>query len=365
MMRSAVLHRDMGIETEVLSLDPPDSPHVAAFPFRVHAMGKLIRRYGYTPKLKRWIGQHAQDYDAAVVHGLWNYAVVGGGRALLRAGLPYVVFTHGMMDPWFRAAYPRKHFAKQMFWWAQQGKVLNRAQIVLFTSQEEMKLAGNVFRGAHYQGQVVAYGAAVPEVGNAAANAERFRALCPELGTAPYLLFLSRIHEKKGADILVEAFARNAAARPDLHLVIAGPDQVGLVAKLRKQAAAAGLSERIHFPGMITGEAKWGAYFGAEAFTLPSHQENFGIAVAEALGCGLPVITTDKVNIWREIAAARAGFIGRDEVDDFSGLLRDWITLPAARKDEMREAARACHRENFSLDGAANALRTVLEEISQ
>lgn len=363
MRLSALLQREMGVETEVLSVDEPDSPHVAAFPLKVHAMGRMIKPYGYTPRLARWIALHARDYDAAVVHGLWNHAVVGGGRALIRAGLPYVAFTHGMMDPWFRTTYPRKHFAKQLLWWGLQGRVLNRAQRVLFTSEEEMRLAEGVFRGASYHGEVIAYGAAVPLASDCTDGESLFRSLCPRLGASPYLLFLSRIHAKKGADILLEAFARSGALRPELHLVIAGPDEVGLTKSLLARALELGISDRVHFPGMVTGAAKWGAYLGAEAFALPSHQENFGIAVAEALGCGIPVLTTNKVNIWREIEAARAGLIGRDELADFTRVLQDWIALPDERKSEMRVAAKDCHTKQFSVATAARALKAVLEDI--
>lgn len=359
---SATRQYSMGIETEVLYLDPPESPHVAAFPGKVHAIGHLTKRYGYTPKLSEWLTNHGREYDVAVVHGLWNHAVVAGGHSLIRIGLPYVVFAHGMMDPWFKRTYPRKHLAKQLFWWVFQGKVLNRAHRVLFTSKEEMAQSNGVFLGSHYRGQVVPYGAEVPDGRSKFSDVKAFRQHCSGVGNASFLLFLSRIHEKKGVDILIDAFARIAMMRPDLHLVIAGPDQVGLVEKLRERAKVRGVAERVHFPGMLTGPAKWGAYFSADAFVLPSHQENFGIAVAEALGCGLPVITTNKVNIWREIKASGAGFIGNDELEDFTRLLRQWIFSTENEKESTRASALSCYNKNFSAEAAADGLRVILAD---
>ncbi|TNJ40964.1 glycosyltransferase [Phaeobacter sp. B1627] len=364
MRQSALRHRDLGIETEVLSVDSPDSPHVTAFPTKVHAMGRITERYGYSSGLGRWISGHAQEYDAAVVHGMWNHAAVGGGRALVRTGLPYVVFTHGMMDPWFKTAYPVKHFAKQLFLWALQGRVLTKAQKVLFTSAEEMRLAKEAFPRITYQGQVVAYGSAVPDVSDHTVAEKEFRAFCPDLGSAPYLLYLSRIHPKKGVDILLKAFAQITASRPKLHLVVAGPGEARLMDSMQAEVQTLGLTERVHFPGIVTGTPKWGAYLGAEAFALPSHQENFGIAVAEALGCGTPVITTDKVNIWREIKVADAGFISGDNVVDFTRALQKWVDLADERKAEMRIAAKACHTRQFSAEAASVALKEVLESIS-
>lgn len=362
--RSAVLHEQMGITTEVVSLDEPQSPHVAAFPLKVHGVGPAPKRYGYTPRLGRWIAANAGRFDAAVVHGLWNHAVVGGGRALIRAGLPYVVFSHGMLDPWFSKAYPLKHRAKQLFWWGLQGRVLAKAEAVLFTSREEAAQSTGVFHGHRFRGEVIAYGAGAPEAGHLAQGPRAFRTMLPALGEAPYLLFLSRIHEKKGADILVEAFEATQALRPDLHLVIAGPDQVGLAAGLAAKAEAAGLGGRVHFPGLLSGAAKWGALLGAEAFVLPSHQENFGIAVAEALGAGRPVIISDKVNIWREIEAAGAGIIAPDTVAGFTGALGDWAGREDDARARMAAAARACYDANYRPETAATALADKLRSIA-
>jgi glycosyltransferase involved in cell wall biosynthesis len=111
------------------------------------------------------------------------------------------------------------------------------------------------------------------------ASLQRF----PQLRGQRILLFLSRIHPKKGVGLLIEAIAVVAHADPRLHLVIAGPDQLGWQESLQQRAAEIGIAERITWPGMLIGELKWGAFRCAELFCLPSHQENFGIVVTEAL----------------------------------------------------------------------------------
>ncbi len=120
---------------------------------------------------------------------------------------------------------------------------------------------------------------------------------------------------------------------------MAGPDHQGWSQELKHKVAAAGLTDRVHWPGMVTGDAKWGSFFASEAFILPSHQENFGIAVAEALGCRRPVLLSDKVNIAPEIADDGAGLMEPDTQDGTDNLVRRWIELTPAQRDAMDEQA--------------------------
>jgi len=149
---------------------------------------------------------------------------------------------------------------------------------------------------------VVGYGTSAP-TGDAEQQQKLFLRRFPHLRDQRLVLFLSRIHPKKGVDLLIEAFAAVAPMDPRLQLVIAGPDQVGWQAQLQQRAAALGIAERITWPGMLGGDLKWGAFRAAELFCLPSHQENFGVVVAEALACGLPVAIAEHVNISAEVSA--------------------------------------------------------------
>lgn len=351
---------EMGHETTIVSLDDPQAPYLAGYPYPVHACGPGLGQYGYTPALGDWIAANGSRFDAAVIHGLWNHASVGGWQGVRRARLPYVVFTHGMMDPWFKQSAPLKHLAKQAFWLAFQGRVLRDAEAVLFTSEEERRLARGVFWGYRYRERVVAYGAAGPSA-DAEAEKAAFRALLPAVSGRRFLLFLSRIHPKKGCDLLFEAFAAVAGQYPDVDLVMAGPDQVGLQAVLAARAEAAGLTSRIHWPGMLSGAVKWGAFRSAEAFVLPSHQENFGIVVAEAMACATPVLTTDKVNIWREVEASGGGIVRPDTAAGITELLGTWLSLPPEKRAGMRDAARLCFEQNFQADAAARDLADALQ----
>src|SRR5262249_42924989 len=132
--------------------------------------------------------------------------------------------------------------------------------------------------------------------------------------------------------------------------------------KLQQQAEQLKLSSRVVFPGMLQGELKRAALAVADAFVLPSHQENFGMAVVEALAIGLPVLISNRINIWREVDQDRAGYV---EPDDFSGttrLLQRWIAAPEDVRAGMRANARRCFEQRFKINKAVDSLLEVLND---
>jgi glycosyltransferase involved in cell wall biosynthesis len=351
----------LGHVVELVSLDDPNEAFINEFPLRVHAMGPSYGNYGYNAKLVPWLKARARGYDAVIINGLWSYQSFGTWRALRTGPVPYYVYTHGMLDPWFKSAYPIKHLKKWLYWpWAEY-RVLRDARAVLFTSEEERRLARQSFWLYRAQERVVAFGTSAPP-GDSARLRERFLATHPELRDRRVLLFLGRIHEKKGCDLLIRAFASVAIAEPKLHLVIAGPDQMGWVARLTTLAGELDIADRISWPGMVRDEMKWGAFYSAEAFVLSSHQENFGIAVAEALGCGVPVLISNKVNIWREIEAAGAGLIDTDSESGTERLFTRWLAMSAADRQKMSVSAQELFRRQFTAAAMTEGLLRVIEQ---
>lgn len=181
----------------------------------------------------------------------------------------------------------------------------------------------------------------------------------PQLRDRRFLLFLSRLHEKKGCDLLFQAFAKTASAAPDLDLVMAGPDQVGLEAKLRRIAAENGIASRVHWPGMLSGDIKWGALRACDAFVLPSHQENFGISVVEALAAGRPVLISNQVNIWPDIYADGIGLVDDDTSECTIRLLHRWLALSPAERGAMAARAYPSFTHRYSMRGAAIAINNI------
>lgn len=358
----------LGHVSEVATLDRPGESFLAAFPGPVHALGPAQLGYQYSPQLVPWLRREAKRFDVVVVHGLWQYHGLAVWRALGRAGdPPYFIFSHGMLDPWFKREYPLKHIKKLFYWWPAERRVLRDAAAVLFTCEEERVLARQSFAGYRCREQVVAFGT-VGVDGDAAAQREAFYAHLPAVREKPFWLFLGRIHVKKGVDLLIDAYAelatRAAAAGQTLPaLVIAGPcADANYLRELQARAAARCPAGSVLWPGMIRSDVKWGSLRAAEVFVLPSHQENFGIAVAEALSCGTPVLISDKVNIWREIKADAAGLVENDDAAGTEKLLARWSALDAPPRATMREAAMQSYKKRFAIKASAEHLAEILEE---
>jgi glycosyltransferase involved in cell wall biosynthesis len=352
-----------GHTVEIASLDPEDALWLKDLDIRVYPLGSARDRYLNAPRLKGWLIENANDYDVVLQHGLWNPTSFATWRAMKKTGQRYVTYPHGMLDPYFRGSKPLKHVLKQMLWFVADGRLLKDSQLVLFTTEEERLSARRSFWPCWYREKVVNYGTADVPIYRSD-QTEAFQKMLPAVNDRPFLLFLSRIHPKKGCDILIEAFGRVAQTWPDVHLVIAGPDEAGLVPQLQSLAVNLGIQDRVHWPGMLKGPEKWGALRSCTGFVLPSHQENFGVVVAEAMACARPVLITNKVQIWREVKSANAGIVANDDVDGVASLLTSFLELPQSRRDEMGRNAREGFSKYFEITHVADALVPILTEVA-
>jgi len=347
-VRSLMSYNLLGYTGEAVTLDDPDAPFLKTLDFPVHALGPVNHSYPYMPRLYRWLQQNYQRFDGVVVNGLWNVCGMATYFAL-KGKKRYMVFSHGMLDPYFKRASPPKHFKKWIYWVLVEYWVLRGAYRVLFTTMEESVLARQSFWLHRWNGYVVPYGSSKPPH-PAAVLLDAYYSAWPEMRGRRFMLFLGRIHRKKGCDMLINSFAKYAALDPDLHLVMAGPDQQGWVSELKLQMEEAGVGDRVHWPGMLNGDVKWGAFYACEVFILPSHQENFGIAVAEALACGKAALLADKVNIAPQIAADGAGLIQRDDQTGTDALVHDWITMSTEARTCMEQQALVTHHNRYDME---------------
>jgi len=335
-----------GVPVEAITLDAPEAAWREKWAVPVTALGGR-GQYGWTPRLTALLRQRESELGSVFIHGLWQWQGLGAWLALRRSRVPYFVFPHGMLDPWFREAFPLKHARKSLYWRLCEQRVLRDSAGVIFTSEEERTLGRATFSPWPVRHErIIPLGCAAPPQPSDELR-ERFFQRFPELRGKRLLLFLGRLHEKKGCDLLIEAFRQVGTP---LHLVLAGPcDDTALESRLRK--AAEGLPAT--FAGPLWDDDKWGALAAAEAFILPSHQENFGIAVVEALAAGTPVLISRKVNIWREIVESGAGLAEEDSAEGTARLLTRWL---AADQAAMRAAAPRCHAERFDIRQTAAAL---------
>ena len=237
---------------------------------------------------------------------------------------------------------------------------------VFFTAESERDLAKTSFHPNKWKSVVVPFGITDPEAlrMDPSIQIEAFYSRFPELRGVVTLLFLARIHPKKGCDMLIEAFAKIAASVPDVDLVIAGPDQEGMQAKLQLAAKQFGIGSRVHWPGMIDGDLKWGALRACDAFVLSSHSENFGIAVVESLAIGRPVLISNRVNIWSEIANDGVGLVEKDTLEGTERLLRRWFALQPAERDAMAARTRPSFEQRFTMSQTALAMEQLFADIA-
>ena len=348
-----------GHAVHIVVLDDPASPWLVDLGLAVRALGVGLTSYRYSSKLLPWLKENGGDYDRVVVNGIWQYLSFAAWRRYAGSATPYFVFPHGMLDPWFREAFPLKHLKKWLYWPWGDYRVLRDAAAVIFTSEEERFLARKSFWLYRARERVSPLGVESPRPASPQLR-ESFFVRFPQLRNKRILLFLGRLHPKKGCDILIDAFAQ--IADESVSLVLAGPDQVGWQAELQRRVDSLSLGSRVVFAGMLQGEMKQAALAVADAFVLPSHQENFGMAVVEALAVGLPVLISHRINIWREVDQDGAGYV---ESDDFSGtvrLLNRWVAAPQNVRDGMRANARRCFEQRFELNKAVDSLLEVLNE---
>lgn len=354
----------LGMETDVLCLDDPAEAFIGKDVFPVIAIGKASGPWAHNKALMPWLLKHLSEYDTVIVHGLWQYHVYAVTKAvakLKRQGtqLPKVyLMPHGMLDPYFQKAEGRKLKALRnlLYWKLLESKAVANADGLLFTCEEEKRLAATTFKPYRPKAVYnVSYGIQAPPARKPDKEIEFFQRH-PLLKPNGYLLFLSRIHDKKGVDLLVKAFEAVYENNPGhCRLAIAGPGEDSEYGKKLKSEIMASpfLRERVEFLGMLQGDMKWAAFYNCEAFALPSHQENFGIAVVEALACSKPVLISVKVNICREIEAGGGGFAESDDLQGVRSLLNKWKNLGDEDRKRMGKAALDTYLANFTIDQAA------------
>lgn len=366
---------NMGYRNEVVCLDDPAEHFVGKDSFITHALGPCHRPWAYAGKLLPWLKQELPRFQAVMIHGLWlyhGYAVLKAVKWLEKQGTQNVprifVMPHGMLDPYFQNAPERrlKAVRNKIYWKLIEKDIINHATAMLFTCEEELRLARQTFRSYRPKKELnIGYGIAKPPT-FAPKMADAFLEHCPSsLKGKPFLLFLSRVHQKKGIDILIKAYATilqtlkekglDPAALP--FVMVAGPGMdTSYGHSLKELVNKLELKDYVIFPGMLSGDAKWGAFYACEAFVLPSHQENFGIAVAEALACSKPVLISNQVNIWREIKQAGAGLVAENTLAGTTSLLQNWIEMSDEEKKKASEAAKLCFERNFDVKTAAKRM---------
>jgi len=369
----------LGSYREVVTLDDPGASFLGSDDFPVHAVGPGKGPWQYSAKLIPWLTANVARFDVVVINGLWIYSSYAGWKVLralrtqnlkhkqVKTKIPKLfIMPHGMLDPYFQRDSRRRLKAIRNFfyWMFIEKRVVNDADGILFTCQMELLLARETFLCYKPKSEInVGYGIISPP----AFSTDQYQAFfknCPGLNSHKYFLFISRIHQKKGVDLLIKSYAAVAKqGRKNLpKLVIAGPGlDTSFGEKMVNLAASfPEIKDFVFFPGMLTGDAKWGAFYGCEAFVLPSYQENFGIAVVEAMACQKPVLISNQINIWIEIKEGRAGIVASDSLQGTISMFNDWLSLSDEEQSNMGKRALDVFEKKFNVEYSSSTFLNAL-----
>jgi glycosyltransferase involved in cell wall biosynthesis len=298
---------------------------------KVTQVGPYQSRLRVNPELIRALQPNIAAADVVHVHALWEQVQHAASRLAHAAGKPYVITPHGMLDPW---SLNQSRWRKKLYLAWRMRRDLNEASAVHYTADAERDLAKPVGLTSPtiVEPNIVDLSDFDPLPSRGA-----FRARHPQLADKPIVLFLGRLHPKKGLELLIPAFAQ--AKLPEAFLVIAGPDPDNYSPLLRDLAARENVADRVLFTGMLRGRDRVEAFVDSDLFALPSYQENFGIAVVEALAAGCPVLLSDQVNIYREIVAGNVGSAVPTQIAPLAQELKRWMTDESARRAASSIAA--------------------------
>lgn len=317
---------------------------------------RQTRFYLFSWPFHSWMEKHARDFDLIHVHAVFSYCSNAAALLAARRGVPYLVRPLGVLNEW--GMRNRRPWLKRISFRLVESRVLAGADLIHYTSEQEKLEAA---RAGVCRESVV-----IPNPVELPASPQRqtglFRKQYPELADRPWILFLSRIDRKKGLDLLLDAFACLRRAGSTAALVIAGDGDRVLLASLRQRSVELGIASDIVWAGFVTGDQKSAALADADVFVLPSYSENFGIAVAEAMASGLPVVVSDQVAVHREIAAAGAGLVTPCESGALANTLAAVLDSKALR-DRLAANAFRLAQSSFSKQAVIGRLIETYENV--
>jgi len=299
------------------------------------------RRYLTSWSMLGALRERIAEFDVVHIHSLYRFHTVAASLIAKRRGVPYVLQAHGALDPWNRR---RRRRAKDVYHALIEDRIINGAATLLCTSsQEEL---GVRELGYEVATRVVPLGIDAAAL-RARANPNAFPALANIPAGDPIVAFLGRVSLVKGLDRLLAAFRDLAHQFPDVHLVVAGPDDEGILRKLAPKNAEWGISERVVFGGPLADSAKRALLQRASVFVLPSAGESFGLAAAEAMAVGCPVVVSSRVAVQDIVSQSGAGIVTSREPVDIAQAIATVLRDPA-RAAEMGKAGRRAADERFS-----------------
>ncbi len=315
-----------------------------------------FRRYKFSVDLLKWLNQHAHEYDLAHIHALFSPVSSMAAAVCRQKKLPYILRPLGTLDP---ADLRKKKLLKQLYAAVLERPNLKGAAAVHFTSNQEAKVSERF--GVTTRDLVLPLGV-IP------ANRKVDETTLQSMqipGDVPVILFMSRIDPKKGLDLLIPALEKLFNEGLKFHFVLAGtnPQEPSYEEAIQKQIQNSVLYPHTTITGFVTGQLKSALLAAADLFVLPSYYENFGIAVAEAMVAGTPVVISDQVHIWHEVHNSQSGWVAKTEVDSLTQKLREALLNPQECQNRGLNAQNYA-LQNYSWDAIARQISQFYQQIT-
>jgi glycosyltransferase involved in cell wall biosynthesis len=346
-------------DVEIVCVDSPASAWLRNYGPTVHALGRPTLDLFYSPSydLLRWMSKNVARFDVVIVHGLWQFHSVAAALACSRAGIPYLVYTHGMLMRNSLFNDRLKLAKKAVYWTLVERWVLSAAAAVLYTSENEQNWSNVDYFRISCRVENIGNGIAIPieAAQYSASNATIQRSRIPTL------LALGRLHPVKGLDTLLKATHLLGDDAP--LVLIAGTGDSKYEEFLRDLSKSLNLMNKVSFVGEVAGRQKWHLLATSWALVAPSLHENFGLAIVEALSVGTPAIVTNDVGIWQQIEIAGAGIAYRGGPDTLASVIQEFLRAPDECRLAMSENAKNCYVRHFSISAPAIKLIALIQSM--
>ena len=288
--------------------------------------------------------ENLKKFDVTHIHAVWNYSTGVTAHYCRKVGKPYIITPRGTIYPYTLG---NRAWKKLPYFKLIAKRDLQSASAIHYTTEDELEKCHS-FLGFQNKAVVVPNGVDLAEF-NDLPSREMLKDRYPELSNKKIILFLGRINWKKGLDILVQSFGMLKREKNDLHLLIVGNDENCYESKVRKWIKEEGLIDNVTFTGLLTGHEKLEAYAGSDVFVLPSYSENFGMSVIEAMACGLPVIISDQVGLYKEVEKAKAGVVISTDATHLAESITSLLNN-AGMQEELRKNGGMLVKEKFTWD---------------
>jgi glycosyltransferase involved in cell wall biosynthesis len=316
-----------------------------------------LRLYNVSTGLWRWVDANIRAFDLVHIHALFSFSSTVAARAARKHAIPYIIRPLGVLNRW--GMENRRRFVKGLSFRLIENPILKNSAAIHYTSRAEQHEAEICDpRIASHPSAIIP----LPVVAPANVSADTFVQRFPAAQGKQLILYLSRIHPKKGVELLLQAFSSIASSELSALLVLAGEGPAEYISMLRQQVSHLDLSDRVIWPGFLAGDDKAAAFAAASVFVLPSFSENFGVAAAEALAAGVPTVITEDVAIAEYVRQPNAALIVQATVDAVRNGIAELLTSPEKRR-EISLNGRRVAALRFSPDAVSTAIIQLYHQV--